>query len=319
MPDSVSDILICAFYKFHPIDKDLVARHHVTLEKRGGELGLRGLAILGAEGLNATLSGPPIILRDFCVELLETLGIPADFSIKESFSDVHPFRRFKIKVRDEIVTLGQPDVLPLPPSAQTHLSPADFHAALQDDDVVVLDTRNWYETKIGKFKKAIDPHLEEFQEWPEYLRSSGIAKDKKVLIYCTGGIRCEKAIVEMHRQGFEKVYQLDGGILNYLNEYPHHEFEGECFVFDHRVAVDQDLKPSANYKLCPHCGQPGQTTIICRKCENESVVCELCVKNEHMHTCSKNCAHHYGRDRLSRGQQQQQGHRFESGWLRAIK
>jgi UPF0176 protein len=311
-------VLIRSFYKFHPLISDQLTDLAAKIEARGEELGLRGLAIIGAEGCNATLSGEPEALRAFCNELLETLNIPGELSVKESYADLHPFRRFKVKVREEIVTLGKPEVLPLQ-SSHTHLSPEDWHKALQEEDVVVLDTRNWYETKIGKFKKAIDPNLDEFQEFPDYLRKANIPKDKKVLIYCTGGIRCEKAIVEMHEQGYQNVFQLDGGILNYLEKFPNQEFDGECFVFDHRVAVDQSLQPTARYRMCPHCGQPGESTVICRKCDAEAVICEECLKNEHMHTCSKNCAYHYQMDRERKGPQQKQGYRFDASGMRIIK
>jgi UPF0176 protein len=227
------------------------------------------------------------------------LGFQNDLIIKESSSTTPPFKRFKVKTREEIVTLGKPDILPLS-SADTHLSPEEWHQALLDEDVIVIDTRNWYETKLGKFKKAIDPELDEFQQWPEYLQKSELPKDKKILIYCTGGIRCEKAIVEMHNQGFENVYQLEGGILNYLQKYPEQSFEGECFVFDHRVAVDQNLQPSQKYKMCPHCGQPGETVISCLECESKAIVCEACRKEKAQNTCSKNCAYHYQRKNMSR-------------------
>lgn len=303
--------LILAFYKFHPIAKEILEAKQIELEKRGEEAGIRGLAIIGVEGLNATLCGEPEALRAFVTEACESLGIPTDVKPKESWADMPPFRRMKVKVREEIVTLGKPEVLPLPPGSEFHLSPDQWDKMMEQEDVLVIDTRNWYETKIGKFKGALDPNIEEFVEFSDYLKKAEIPKDKKVLIYCTGGIRCEKAIVEMHQQGFKNVYQLDGGILNYLEQRPNKNFEGECFVFDHRVAVDQKLEPSKTYKLCPHCGQPGKTQLQCRKCEADAVVCESCVQTEHLQTCSKNCAHHYQRNREAKGRQQSQGYRFE--------
>ena len=126
-----------------------------------------------------------------------------------------------------------------------------------------------------------------------------------MLIFCTGGIRCEKGILEMQRRGFNNVYQLEGGILNYLEKKPGQEFEGECFVFDHRVAVDQDLKPSARYKLCPHCGQPAETKIECGRCDSEAFVCGDCLtQNFKANTCSKNCAYHFERFPGKKGEKQ---------------
>lgn len=304
-------ILILAFYKFHPISAELLQAKQLELEKRGEDLGIRGLAIIGVEGLNATLCGEPEPLRAFVNEVCAMLGLPNDVKPKESWADMPPFRRMKVKVRDEIVTLGKPEVLPLPPGSPFHLSPDEWDQAMSEEDVLVIDTRNWYETKIGKFKGALDPNIEEFVEFSDYLKKAEIPKDKKILIYCTGGIRCEKAIVEMHGQGFQNVYQLDGGILNYLEQRPNKNFVGECFVFDHRVAIDQKLQPSQTYKLCPHCGQPGKTQLQCRKCEADAVVCEQCVATEHLQTCSKNCAHHYQRNRETKGRQQAMGYRFD--------
>ena len=119
-------------------------------------------------------------------------------------------------------------------------------------------------------------------------------KNKETLIYCTGGIRCEKGLEIMKEKQFKKVYQLKGGILNYLKEYPEGHFEKECFVFDHRVALDKNLQASKRYSLCPHCGQPGELVIFCRHCEKKSVICKNCKQqSEHYETCSKNCAYHF--------------------------
>jgi UPF0176 protein len=132
------------------------------------------------------------------------------------------------------------------------------------------------------------------------------------LIYCTGGIRCEKAIVEMNNHGFDNVYQLDGGILNYLEKFPNQKFEGECFVFDHRVAVDQDLKPSQTYGLCPHCGQPAEEKIECVRCDTVVAVCNECRDQHGKRTCSKNCAYHEAVSPGKKGRSQIQGLRFTS-------
>ena len=139
-----------------------------------------------------------------------------------------------------------------------------------------------------------DPNIDKFTEFPKYLESQNIGKDKKMMIFCTGGIRCERGILELQRQGYENVYQLEGGILKYLEEYPHDQFTGECFVFDHRVAVDQELKPSKKYGLCPHCGQPSSIKIECKRCDTENLLCDKCVEIEwKKDTCSKNCAYQY--------------------------
>jgi UPF0176 protein len=301
---------IAAFYHFQAISADRLETLQLELENLGSDSGLRGLIIMATEGVNGTISGPS---QESVTNYLSRLSARLDFpelSPKWSVAPSWPFRRFRIRLRDEIVTLGKPEVQPLPPKSPTHLSPEEWNRVMEEEDVVVLDTRNWYETRIGKFKGALDPNLNEFHSFGEYLENSGLQREKKVLIYCTGGIRCEKAIVEMHQHGFENVYQLDGGILNYLAQFPNRNFEGECFVFDHRVAVDQSLEPSKIYRLCPHCGQPADQPLSCLRCDVDAVVCIECLKEEHHRTCSKNCANHYKAAPGKKGRPQDQGYRY---------
>ncbi len=313
----MENYLVLTFYKFKKIPQEQLTELRTKLELRGEELGLKGLMIFGSEGCNTTLSGADEACWQYCENVKQILDLDS-LQVKECRAPQHPFRRFKVKIREEIVTLGKPEILPLG-SADRHLSPEEWHRVLSEEDVVLLDTRNWYETKMGKFKGALDPNTDEFHEFPDYLQKVALPKDKKILIYCTGGIRCEKAIVEMSNQGFENVFQLEGGIINYLQKFPNEKFEGECFVFDHRVALDQELKPTTKYKMCPHCGQPATANVVCRKCEGEAIICEECIKSEHKHTCSKNCAHHYDRNRETKGRRQEQGHRWESikKWAKA--
>lgn len=286
----MANIQITTFYKFLPISETRLLEVERAILAEGERLGMMGLFIIGNEGVNTTFSGEPEKVAEYKTYLAHLLNA-GELTFKDSFADKHPFHNLKVKVRNEIVTLDRPDLVPQ--NCDRHLSPADWHKALAEEDVVVLDTRNDYEYDIGRFKNAINPKLTEFNQFPEYLKSSGIEKDKKVLIYCTGGIRCEKAILEMENQGFNNVYQLDGGILNYLAQYPEAGYEGECFVFDYRVAVDQKLQPTQKYRLCPHCGDPGQTKIQCIQCGIEEIVCEVCLaKSDEFKTCSKNCAHH---------------------------
>ena len=309
----MNSICIITFYKFLTLTPEQVQEGAVWLTQEAEARGIHGLLILGVEGCNTTLSGSEDALKAYIAVIRERFAIDT-LDIKMSRSDRHPFRRFQVKVRDEIVTLGKPEVLPLIEKTR-HLSPEEWHRVMLEEDVVVLDTRNWYETQIGKFKNALDPNIDEFQEFPDYLRKAEIPKDKKVLIYCTGGIRCEKAIVEMHNQGFDNVYQLDGGILNYLEKFPNQQFDGECFVFDFRIAVDQNLQPTTQYKMCPHCGQPSNNQVVCHHCESPAHVCQECLKSEYNHTCSKNCAYQFKFRRERKGQQQEQGVR----WLETYK
>jgi UPF0176 protein len=293
MNKPIQEVEIAAFYHFQKVEESQVPALAEQLEAMGHELGLMGLIIFAVEGMNATVSGDTRenVMR-FIDGACELLGFP-QLTPKWSKAPKHPFRRFKVSIREEIVTLGKPEVQPLTPKSSTHLSPEEWNKTLEQEECIVLDTRNWYETRIGTFKGAIDPKLNEFSEFSDYLKKAELPKDKKVLIFCTGGIRCEKAIVEMNQQGFDSVYQLDGGILNYLEKSPNKAFDGECFVFDHRVAVDQELKPSIVYTLCPHCGQPAEQVIACNHCENETKICVTCIAEPAFNTCSKNCAHHY--------------------------
>lgn len=289
-------IVISTFYQFRALQPIQVETIKMHLEQCAEANGIRGLVLLGDEGVNSTISGPPAGVELFKREVAAQFP---QITFKDSVSSKHPFHVFKVKIKDEIVTLGKPELKP-PAGENNHLSPQKWHEAMQDPETIVLDTRNDYEVEIGKFKKAIDFNTEEFNEFPEKLKASGIPKDKKVLIYCTGGIRCEKAILEMHTQGYKNVFQLEGGILNYLKELPDQDFDGECFVFDYRVAVDQKLQPTQNYRCCPHCGQPAKETITCTQCGREETVCTRCRK-ENVTTCSKNCAHHAAIGSGSRG------------------
>lgn len=284
---------ISTFYKFQ---KDLDPENtKVFFEDLGSKTNSKGLIIVGTEGFNATVSSPTEKnLSDFQQGVREFFNVQ-DLFFKDSHSSVAPFRRFKVKIRNEIVTLGEPELSPYHLDGKNHhLTPEQWNEVMTKEDPVIIDTRNWYETKIGTFKGAINPMTDQFTEFPKFMESQNIAKDKKVLIFCTGGIRCEKGILELQKKGYKNVYQLYGGILNYLKESPNQEFEGECFVFDHRVAVDQNLQASNQYKLCPHCGQPGKTAVDCKRCDTHTFICEDCADlTFKQDTCSKNCAYQF--------------------------
>jgi UPF0176 protein len=280
---------VTAFYKFFNLNN--VEEAKANLEKLALDYNIYGLVILGSEGINSTCATQKkedleTLKRHIC-----NLTNDQNLFFKDSQSEVSPFRRFKAKIRSEIVTLGTPHLVP--DQSNHHLSPAEWNEVLKNEkDFALIDTRNWYETEIGTFKGAINPKTEMFTEFPDFFEKQNIPKDKKTLIFCTGGIRCEKGILELQEKGFHNVYQLEGGILNYLKEYPNSEFEGECFVFDHRVALDQNLQPTKKYKLCPHCGQPGQTEITCDRCSSEAVVCQNCHPISFKgNTCSKHCSY----------------------------
>lgn len=281
---------VTAFYKFTALP-DLVSVR-TAIEGSAKNLDIQGLVVLAQEGVNGTVAATPNNLLQFKTSL-ETLFGPLVF--KDSLTKKSPFRRFKVRLDQEIVALGDATVMP-EKSNSTRLTPQEWEEFLNSKhDYFLVDVRNSYETALGKFKGAVDPKTDKFNQFPEYVRGLDIPKDKPVLMYCTGGIRCEKAAVIMEQAGFKNVYQLEGGILRYIEELPNKSFEGECFVFDRRVAVDQDLAPSKRYALCHYCGDPGSLAIECAKCGKGSVICEQCSVQHSPATCSKNCDYHLKR------------------------
>lgn len=283
-------ISVTAIYHFSKLDEAARAALGTELQKLATGDRLRGLLILSPEGINGTVAGTPELIEEFKA-VLRKFFAGESLSFKDSQTDVMPFRRFKVDRRSEVVTTFREDSN-LELNAGTYLSPAEWDEKSGQADVVILDTRNVYETELGVFRGAVDPHLKKFSEFAEYANRTEIPKDKTVLMYCTGGIRCEKALPIMKAAGFKNVFQLQGGILRYLAERPEGAFEGECFVFDHRVSVDKHLQPSKRYKLCPHCGNPAAENIECLQCGLEAVVCRHCLTQVDKRTCSKNCAYH---------------------------
>lgn len=217
---------------------------------------IKGTLLLALEGINGTIAGNAEDIH----ALLDYLRRDARFSDlehKESYADSHPFYRMKVKLKNEIVTMGVSGVDPNE-VVGTYVKPEDWNAIISDPDVILLDTRNDYETHIGTFKGAIDPKTSTFREFPKFVAQNlDKTKNKKVAMFCTGGIRCEKASSFMKQQGFEEVYHLQGGILKYLETVPKEEslWEGECFVFDQRVGVKHGLEVG-EYDQCYACRMP---------------------------------------------------------------
>jgi len=221
---------------------------------------IKGTLLLADEGINGTLAGP----EKSILELLEYLkndplfeGNFKRLGHKESWSDKHPFYRMKIKLKKEIVTLGVPSVSPTKVVGK-YVKPQDWNTIISDPDIVLIDTRNDYEYAIGTFKNAINPKTTTFREFPEYVKTHfDPKKHKKVAMFCTGGIRCEKASSYMMSEGFDEVYHLEGGILKYLEEVKPEEslWQGECFVFDQRVAIKHGLEVG-DYDQCYACRYP---------------------------------------------------------------
>jgi len=250
----MSQIVVAALYKFVALP-DYKA-FSGPLKDRCEALGLKGTLLVAHEGINGTVAGS----REGIDGLLAYLRADqrlADLEHKESPSDEQPFYRMKVKLKKEIVTMGVEDIDPRR-SVGTYVAPTDWNRLISDPEVLVIDTRNHYEYAIGSFERALDPQTDSFREFPQYVQDNlDPGQYKKVAMFCTGGIRCEKATAYMKEQGFEEVYHLQGGILKYLEEVPAEQslWRGECFVFDNRVAVDHQLQPGS-YDQCHGCRHP---------------------------------------------------------------
>jgi UPF0176 protein len=241
---------------------------------------IKGTLLLAEEGINGTIAGLPEDIHHF-LHFLRTNPLFgkrfADLEHKESFASDHPFYRMKVKLKKEIVTLGVAGVSPTK-KVGTYIKPEDWNALISDPDVVLIDTRNDYEVDIGTFKGAIDPKTTTFREFPEYVaKRFDKTKHKKVAMFCTGGIRCEKASSYMMDQGFEEVYHLQGGILKYLETVPEAEsmWQGECFVFDQRVAVKHNLEVG-EFDQCYACRHPLSPTEMQSPEYTAGISCPYC-------------------------------------------
>ena len=281
---------IVSFYHFLHFPKEQLKAMELKMAQKAKEQNITGLLLLSLEGINATLSGKPAELNQYLRFIEELTGIN-NFFYKKSPIFKPAFKRMKIKIKKEIITFNQKTA----DFGFHNLEPEEWEAMLHENQSTILDIRNDYEVEIGQFKKAKTMDLKEFGEFPQKLKKLNLSKEKKTLLYCTGGIRCEKAIAEMKKQGFKELYQLKGGIVHYLKQFPNKSFQGECFVFDRRVAVDQNLSPSKKYALCPHCGQAGGEERKCLHCGKQTKICQKCLDQglKHLQTCSKNCAHHF--------------------------
>jgi UPF0176 protein len=245
----VKAVLNISAYKFHPLPD--AAELRATLYERALALGLKGTVLLAEEGINLFLAGAPEAVRAWVDRLRQDERF-ADLAPKESFSDTVPFRRLLVKVKREIIRMNHPAIQP----AQGRAPAVDALTAKRwldqgHDDagrpVVTLDTRNDFEVDHGTFAGAIDWRLSKFSEFPAALQAHKAALEGKTVIsFCTGGIRCEKAAIYMRETGLEQVWQLDGGILKYFEEAGGAHFEGNCFVFDEREALDPELRPATD-------------------------------------------------------------------------
>ena len=247
---------VAAFYSFIDLSDLLELKSEFTefLKKQD----IRGTMLIASEGINGTLAGKESSINEFKI-FLKSKDLFEAKNFKTSHCEYDPFPRLKIKLKDEIVTIGNKLVDPKKIVGE-YIPPEDWNQLIADAEVMVLDTRNTYEHSIGSFKNAIQPETTNFREFPAWLdrlEASGFDKNKKVAMFCTGGIRCEKASSLMRSKGFENIYQLQGGILNYLEKINEEDslWRGECFVFDDRVAINHKLKVGS-HDMCHGCRMP---------------------------------------------------------------
>ncbi|MBD3883787.1 rhodanese-related sulfurtransferase [Phormidium tenue FACHB-886] len=267
-------LVVATFYKFVSLPDRAEKRSHLLQFCQTQTL--RGTILLAQEGINGTIAGSRQAVNALLAHLRSDVRL-ADLEHKESTAEEFPFDRLKIKLKQEIVTFGLPAV---DPSQQvgTYVDPKDWNALISDPEVTVIDTRNAYEINIGTFQGAQNPETASFREFPGYVQQNfDPTQSKKVALFCTGGIRCEKASSYLLSQGFQEVYHLKGGILKYLEEVPAAEslWQGECFVFDQRVAVQHGLE-SGTHELCLSCGHPISAVDQLSSDYEEGVSCPHC-------------------------------------------
>lgn len=244
----------CAMYKFVALPHFESLRQPLLDTMNDNQV--FGTLLLASEGINGTVSSTREGIDNLLAWLDQQPGLE-NIDSKESYDSKIPFYRTKVKLKKEIVTMGVEGIDPKE-TAGTYVQPEDWNTLIADPDVVVVDTRNDYEVKIGTFKNAIDPKTTTFREFPEWSKENlDPNTDKKVAMFCTGGIRCEKSTAFLKEQGFDEVYHLQGGILKYLEKVPEKDslWQGECFVFDNRVTVDHNLN-AGSYDQCHACRMP---------------------------------------------------------------
>lgn len=288
------DYQVLLYYKYIEIEDPLAFRdEHFNVCT---DIGLKGRILVAAEGINGTVSGT-IEQTEAYMNHMQNDARFSDMVFKIEPSEGHAFKRLKIKVKPEIVNLNLEDDLNPNEITGKHLSPKEFYETLQRDDVIVLDARNTYEYDLGHFKGAIRPDIETFRELPQWVKENlSEHKDKKILTYCTGGIRCEKFSGFLVKEGFQDVSQLEGGIITYGYdpEVKGALWDGKCYVFDERISVPVNRTGEETVVgKCYHCDKPEERYVKCGnpECNKHLLLCEEC-EHEHHRACSKECKEH---------------------------
>lgn len=275
---SDADVVVAALYRFATFPE--FESFRAPLKQCLLDNDVRGTLLLAAEGINGTIAGSREGI-DAVIAFIERDARFAELAPKESFTAENPFYRTKVKLKREIVTMGVEDIDPKK-IVGTYVEPKDWNALISDPEVLLLDTRNKYEVEIGTFDRAVNPETDSFREFPDYVRANlDPGKHKKVAMFCTGGIRCEKSTAYLREQGFENVYHLKGGILKYLEEVPEEQtlWRGECFVFDNRVTVNHRLE-QGEYDQCHACRMPISESDKRRDEYRKGVSCHYCAEKK---------------------------------------
>jgi UPF0176 protein len=267
---------VVSFYRFTDVENPakLRGRLHVECERAG----LLGTILVADEGVNGTLAGSADAVQTIFEWLETSLSLSEPIEGRWTEADEAPFRRMRVKVKNEIVTLGRPDIRPDKLTGK-HVGVDAWNALISNPDTLVIDTRNHYEFEVGTFKNAVDPETDSFREFPDYAgKLADEDRNRPLAMFCTGGIRCEKATALMLELGFNEVYHLQGGILKYLEDVDDDKnlWEGECFVFDTRVAVDRD-RAEGGYVQCHACRRPLSSEELESPDYREGVSCPKCV------------------------------------------
>ena len=269
---------VVSFYRF--VDLEDPQGLGSFLQSLCEEKGLLGTILLAEEGVNGTLAGDREAVAAVLAWLSDTLALEESIEARWTEAAAAPFRRMRVRSKKEIVTLGRPDIRPQR-STGRHVSPDEWNAIIEKPETLVIDTRNHYEIEVGTFPNAVDPGTDSFRQFPKFAEQLAEAdKDRPLAMFCTGGIRCEKATALMLELGFREVCQLQGGILNYLEQIAEEDqrWNGECFVFDSRVAIDRDLA-EGGYVQCHACRRPLSSEDLQSRDYREGVSCPRCISD----------------------------------------
>ena len=279
MKDNIFKII--SLYSFFPLKEKLILELKDSLLNIEKKNYISGLLIFASEGINGTICAEEDVIENVLILLKRYMGFN-ELNLKVSYSKKKIFKKLKIKIKKEIVTMRIPEINPSKDSG-TYVDSLTWNKLIKDQNTVIIDTRNHYEVSVGTFKKSINPKTRNFSEFPKWVDENlqsylGDSGSKNIAMFCTGGIRCEKATSLLKKKGYKNIYHLKGGILQYLDDMPKEKnlFEGECFVFDKRVALDNELE-KGSYSICHACGMPVSIEDQKRKEYKEGIQCHFCI------------------------------------------